>query len=410
VSATTFRSVASARSWVEASRASEPRWLADRRLEAIDLFERAPMPDPLKDEEWRRMVLTGLDLERRSAGSPDSVKLSYDGGKPPAGVEVRPITDAAEDEPALRDLLAAGAVPASRGKFEALSAALFHSGFFVRVAKGVEVKEPIALTLRATPSGDGSGIGAFRRNVILLEPGASASILFIEESVDAAGLVCAATEVYLREGARLRQATIQTLGPQVWSFDTRRALVGRDATIEWVSCELGGKTSRSVMESHLGEQGGRAEARSMIFANGRQHVDVAARMIHVARNTTSDMLVRAALAETSRAVYRGHVDIKRGAKGTDSQQKEAVLLLSPEARSDAIPSLFIDENDVKAGHGATAGRVDEKQVFYLMSRGLRRKAAEKLVVHGFFAPLLERIAIEPLVDELNRRIDGKIGA
>ncbi|HVY60106.1 MAG TPA: SufD family Fe-S cluster assembly protein, partial [Planctomycetota bacterium] len=159
---------------------------------------------------------------------------------------------------------------------------------------------------------------------------------------------------------------------------------------------------------HLGEQGGRANARSMIFGNGRQLTDLAVRMIHVGRDTESDMLVRAALADTSRAVYRGYVDIKRGAKGTNSQQKEAVLLMSTEARSDAIPSLYIDENDVKAGHGATAGRVDEKMVFYLMSRGLSRKAAEKLVVEGFFTPLLERITIEKLREELLERIDRKI--
>jgi FeS assembly protein SufD len=409
VSVTALPTVASGRAEVERLAAEGPRWLGERRLEAWSVYERTPMPDPHKDEDWRRMSFVGLDLEKRPVGSADAFDVRVEGALP-QGVIACSLGEALRAHPDLvREFLGTAAVPASRGKFEALSAALFAGGAFVYVPKGVAVEPTILVRGKAGPAAGGAGFGAFRRSVIVLEPGASATVLVVDESEgDAPGLKAAATEVHLRDGAALRHAKIQVLGEKVWSFDHRRALVGRDASVEWVSCDLGARVAHTIIEAHLGEQGGRATARSMIFGDGRQFVDLAVRMIHVGRDTESDMLVRAALADTSRAVYRGYVDIKRGAKGTNSQQKEAVLLMSPEARSDAIPSLYIDENDVKAGHGATAGRVDEKMVFYLMSRGLKRKAAEKLVVEGFFMPLMERITIEALRDELLQRIDRKI--
>lgn len=392
-----------------AAERGEPRWLVERRLEAWAVYEKTPMPDPLKDEDWRRMTLTGLDLEKRPAAASDALSVTADGALP-AGVVATTIGEAVRSHPELvREHLATAAIPASRGKLEALSAALFATGAFVYIPKGVEVAPTILVRAKAAPVAGASGFGAFRRSVVVLEAGASATILCVNDSEgDGPGLEDAAIEVYLRDGARLRHASLQLLGEKAWSFGQRRALVGRNARIEWVSCDLGARVSRTTIEAHLGEAGGQATSRSMIFGNGRQFTDLGVRMIHVGRDTQADMLVRAALADSARAVYRGHVDIKRGAKGTNSQQKEAVLLMSKEARSDAIPSLFIDENDVKAGHGATAGRVDERMLFYLMSRGLSRRAAEKLVVEGFFMPLVEQITIETLRADLLARIDKKI--
>lgn len=355
------------------------------------------------------MTLAGLDLETRPAEAVDALHVEAGGDALPEGVVVCSIAEAALSHPALLEKHLGATVPASRGKLEALSLALFQAGTFVYVPKNVEVTRTILVRGKASPVAGAEGFGAFRRSLVVLEPGARATIVAVLESTEDPGIVVSALEVVLGAGAHLRHATVQVLGSKTWGFETRRAQAGRDAVIEWVGAELGARVSRSTVESLLAEEGGKAVARSMIFGDGKQHLDLGIRVLHHARNTEGDMVVRAALAESARAVYRGHVEIKRGARGTNNQQKEAVLLLSEQARSDAIPSLFIDENDVKAGHGATAGRVDEKQLFYLMSRGIRRRAAERLIVEGFFAPLMERIGVQELREEILRRVDAKFG-
>jgi Fe-S cluster assembly protein SufD len=405
--------IAQARAALEAraARSGEPDFLRARRLEALEQFERARMPDPLRDEEWRRMTLAGLDLEARPLAAEDAYAVAGGAGSLPPGAFAGTIAEAARARPDLVERWLGHAVPASRGKLEALSLALFSAGALVYVPDGAALERTVLLRGAAAPAAGapaGAGFGAFRRSVVVLGRGARATVVSLLESAEGPGLHVGALEVVLGEGASLRHATVQVLGSGTWSFETRRALVGRDARIEWVTCDLGARVARATVETLLAEPGGRAESRGMVFGDGKQHVDLGVRMLHRARDTEGDMLVRAALGGSARAVYRGHVEIAKGARGTNNQQKEAVLLLSSEARSDAIPSLFIDENDVKAGHGATAGRVDDRMLFYLMSRGIRRRTAEKLVVEGFFAPLLERISIDELREDLLARIDRKI--
>ncbi|HVY60231.1 MAG TPA: SufD family Fe-S cluster assembly protein, partial [Planctomycetota bacterium] len=251
----TLNTIASARAEVERRGGAEPRWLAERRLEAWSVYEKTPMPDPHKDEDWRRMSFVGLDLEKRPVAAADAFDVHVEGALP-AGVVATSIAGALRSHPDLvREFLGASCVPATRGKFEALSAALFAGGAFVYVPKGVAVEPTILVRGKAGPAAGAAGFGAFRRTVIVLEPGASATVLVVDESEgDAPGVKVAATEVHLRDGASLRHAKIQVLGEKVWSFDTRRALVGRDAKVEWVSCDLGARVSHSIVESHLGEQ------------------------------------------------------------------------------------------------------------------------------------------------------------
>ena len=396
----------------------EPSWLREKRLAAVDVFRSLSMPDPTRDEEWRRTSLAGLDLDGRPAGAVLEIEIGApDEAAAAAGALASDLGTAVARRPDIvRESLASSAVPPGWGKFEALSAALFAGGFFLHVPRGVRLERPIEVRLGARPAPEAQGFGAFCRSVLLLERGSSAFVLLVAESPEDAipGLYAGAVEVYLQEGAALRLGYVQRFGPDVYAFETRRAIVGRNARLAWVSAELGAKLARTATESHLGEQGGEARIATAVFGEARQHLDLAVRMVHVARHTASDMLHRAALRDSARAIYRGTIDIKHGAKGTSARQKQASLLLSDEARSDAIPSLFIDEEEVSASHGATAGRLDREQLFYFMSRGLSRKVAERLIVEGFFEPVVrefEEIAWrEDLLGRIGRKIEREARA
>ncbi|GIW72590.1 MAG: Fe-S cluster assembly protein SufD [Planctomycetota bacterium] len=390
---------------------AEPPWRLAQRREALAAFTALPMPDPLRDEDWRRTRLDGLELHSRPVQALGV--FAIEGLAEPArqaGAVACRLGEALTAQPELVRRHLGSALAPGAGKFVALAQALAQDGAFVWVPDGVELQAP--LVVRDGIEGPEAGFGAFRHTVVVLGAQARAHLVVVQRSPAdrRPGLVCSAVEVVLGPGAQLRYTQVQDLGPGVVRLECRRALVGRDAELAWTDCELGARLARAEVETVLGEPGGTVTTGGLSFGHRRQHLDVLQRVLHVARHTTSDLAHRIALRDRARSVFRGIVIMQKGCAGASSQQHAASVLLSPEARSDAIPSLFIDEDDVRAGHGATSGPVDERVLFYLMSRGIPRPLAERLVLEGFFAPVLARLANTPVYDELQHRIDQKIGA
>ncbi|MGD8623670.1 MAG: Fe-S cluster assembly protein SufD [Anaerolineae bacterium] len=298
------------------------------------------------------------------------------------------------------------AVPITHDKYTALHAAFWRGGTFLYVPDGVEVELPFVSVLwQEMPE-----LAVFPHT--LLVAGARSSLTLVSELLSMGCHACpdtyhgGATELYIGDGARVRYVNTQDLGRQVYDLRSQTALVGRDSHLEWLSVTLGGRLSRSTQHTILRQPGGEARVTGLYLPDGKQHIAMDTLQDHVAPNCLSDLLYQGALLNKSRAVYEGTIRAWPGAQKTNAYQSNRNLLLSDHARADSLPQLEIEANDLRCTHGATVSQVDEEQIFYLMSRGIARDEAVRLIVEGFFRPALDRLPKS--LEGLGDRIKGSI--
>ena len=295
-------------------------------------------------------------------------------------------------------------VEPGRSLFSALHAALRTGGTFLYVPDGVVVEVPIqALTWL-----DAEGAAVFPHTLLVV--GEDAEVTFIDRyaSPDLSAISDAAVEIVAGPASRVRYVSIQDWGDGVTHLGVQRALLSRDAEFRALSLGFGASLSRVETETVLSGPGGFSEMLGLFFADGSQHFDHRTEQDHVAPNCTSDLLYKGALRDESRAVYSGWVRVRPGAQRTDAMQTSRNIVLSDKAKADAIPNLEIEANDVRCGHAASVGPVEEDTIFYLMSRGISRKEAERLVVFGFFQEVLDRVAIDEVREAATAAIEAEL--
>jgi Fe-S cluster assembly protein SufD len=308
----------------------------------------------------------------------------------------------------LADSLGALIAPDYDG-YAALGAALRSGGAFVYVPDGVEAAVPIRLFHWL----DGSGQLAAPRSVIAVGKNARATI--VEELLSDAGtdekiaFHLGGTEVFLGDDAKLVYGTLQEWGGHVYHYSNQRAQVGRGAELQWIQTVLGGRMVKTNSYFDLVGPGGSAFVHGFMFGDGRQQFHLHTLQRHLSDHCTSDLLIKGCLKDRARSVYQGLIQVAEGAQRTDAYQANRNLVLSDTARADSIPGLEILANDVRCTHGATIGNVDAEQMYYLMARGLPRNEAQRLIVEGFFAPVIDRIPLEGIRDHLRQVIQRKIG-
>jgi Fe-S cluster assembly protein SufD len=425
----------------------EPAWMLERRLQAWETFEALPYPGR-QDEEWRRTDLRRLRLDRFAPHGADSrpatsavaslaelsggseTALQFGEAEHRAGIVVgkdggTSFTDIAADAAAqgvvftdlatavaehpdlVRDHFMAEAVPPHFGKFEALHAAFWQTGAFLHVPKGVSVELPFRAFALGTPPGS----AGFTHSLIVLEESAEAFFVdaFQSESADDAAYTSAVVELILRDNAKLRYVQVQDWGRHVWNFMTERSVLGRDAELRSLQVTLGSTFSKNSIGAHLRGENALAEMLGIFFADGDQFFDHHTWQLHEAPYATSDLEFKGALKEHARSVYSGLIKVSEGAQRTDAYQQNRNLVLSRTARADTIPNLEIGANDVRCTHGATVSQVEEEHLFYLQARGIPRAEAQKLVVEGFFRPVIDRIPVEEIQGFLESAIAAKVG-
>jgi Fe-S cluster assembly protein SufD len=250
--------------------------------------------------------------------------------------------------------------------------------------------------------------------LVVLEEGASASLVYETASpslgAEAAGVHAGIVELVVGAGAQLRFVEIQNWGDHVWNFTHERARVGRDGRIEWVFGAVGSHLTKNFSELSLQGEGAEGRWSGFYIADGVQHLDHDTQQNHLAPHTTSDLLFKGALVDRSRSVWQGMIYVAPGAQKSDGYQANRNLILSKKARADSIPGLEILADDVRCTHGATVSQLEEEPLFYLMSRGIPRQQAERLVVDGFFASVLDRIPLAEIRVRFQEMIDNKLGA
>jgi Fe-S cluster assembly protein SufD len=421
---------------------AEPQWLREWRLQAWHVFEETPWPNSRTDEEWRRTNVMGsirFDRYRPLARRSDEtlalaslpVELGVGGTSAEGrggllalrnGVEavVEPgsgardgvlfmgLGRAAQEHPELvQRYLGQQAVPPTFNKFAAMNAAFWQGGVFLYVPRFVEV----ALPLQALHWADAAGMALTPRSLVVLEDGAQVTFVDQVASADSIDMLAnPVTEIYVGRGARLRYVNLQQLGNGAANVGIQRAVVGASAQFNSLTATLGSRWHRSNVAVVLDGEGAETEMLGMTFADGSQFIDHHTFQDHVKPGAKSDLLFKGALKDHSRTVWTGMIRVHPNAQRTDAYQANRNLLLSGNSRADSIPGLEIGANEVRCTHGATAGPVDKEQVFYLMSRGLSRDAAIRLIVDGFYEPVLQRITLAPIREQLthliSRRVEG----
>jgi Fe-S cluster assembly protein SufD len=393
---------------------TEPSWLASRRSRAVQLAAELPLPAFKGHPGWEFTDLSKLDL-----AAYEPLVEAPDGGEgildlPEAALRVGDaageaivctLSEAAERHPELVERHLGSIVPAD-DPFVARNDAAWAGGLFVYVPNGVRLEAPVVA------SAVGAEGGALNhRTLIVLDEGAEAEVWEQYLSADAGdSLFNTVTELVVGPSARLRYVGAQGLSEKAWIFGTQRAVVDRDGSLDWVALGFGAGGGKVRMDTQLRGRGAHAKVTGAYVGRGRQHLDFDTTQEHAAPNTTSDLAFRGVLGGRSTAVWRGMIKVDPGAQQTDAFQESRNLLLSPRAHADAIPGLEILANDVRCTHAAAIAQVDKDQLFYLMSRGLPRDQATRLVIEGFLQALTDRFAEGPLRDSIAAALERRLEA
>ena len=431
---------------------NEPAWMRDRRLKAWRVLQDTPYPTT-SDEPWRRTDIKALKLGeftpvlgrgdprgRPSRGRPSlrGVPLEWQRAlaQRPMGKLTQDISgamltvDSAVVGYAARAALKAKgvifsdmdtalcehgdlidpyfmnqAVRLDGGYFAALHGAFWRGGTFLYVPSGVELELPLRSFAWLSQH-----TSAAPHTLVIMERGSRAVLIDEFGSPRSGGPAfnVGAVELFVGDGAQLDYVGIQDWGRSVWNFTSERALVRRDATLHWVVGELGSKLTKSFLDAQLVGQGSTALLSGVFFADGAQHLDLDTEQNHVAPSSKSDLLYKGALKDAARAVWQGMIRVYPDAQKTDGYQANRNLILSDKARADSIPGLEINADDVRCTHGSTVSRIDEEEIFYLMSRGIDRLESESLLVNAFFTPVLDRIPLASVRDRLRKEIAKKM--
>lgn len=295
-------------------------------------------------------------------------------------------------------------------KLAALHAALWNGGVFLYVPKNVEIEVPIQALIFADDAA-----ATFVPHILVVAD-TNSRVSFVEQAATALEsgnastlLLNGAVEIFSKAGAHVRYASVHHMDESVIDISYRRAILDNDARIEWIIGELHNGNILTDTKSVLKGNGSNSDAKIISVGTGSQRMSLTTQAVHFGRGSESDMITRAVMKEEATAIINGITKIEHGATKANGQQTERVLMLSPKARGDANPILLIDEDDVKAGHAASVGQVNADQVYYLMSRGISRKEAERLIIHGFLDPVVSEIPLEGLREQLHRILERKLG-
>jgi Fe-S cluster assembly protein SufD len=408
--------------------------LASYRAQAWEAFGRLSLPKTT-EEPWRRTDLRNFPVDKVTLPAegaytdlplvpedllkplvadqhggqivlkPGGVKIDLDESISNQGVIFTDLKTAQEKHPELLAKILGDVVKPEEGKFAALAGALSQNGVVLYVPKGVQVEQPLHSVFW--------GPGAFAHvSHILVLVEENASVTYVHESAspdeDVDTMHAGIVELKVEASANLRFVELQSWGKHVWNFSHERARVERDGNLDWIFGAIGSRLTKNFSELDLAGQGSNGRMSGFYFTDGKQHLDHDTQQNHFAPNTNSDLLFKGALKGKSRSVWQGMIYVAPGAQKIDGYQANRNLVLEDKARADSIPGLEIMADDVRCTHAATIGKLEEEPLFYLKSRGIPQEEAERLVVEGFFDPIMQRIPFEGVRERFQRAIMDKM--
>ncbi|HET6781903.1 MAG TPA: Fe-S cluster assembly protein SufD [bacterium] len=415
-------------------RHDEPKWVRDARLRAFETFERLPWPTT-REEKWRRTDLKDLHSETlapfasapqhtvpavageaiKNAGARGGAVVQWNSETVASdlvpelasrGVVLTDVHAALKDHPGLFHDHFMQSVRSDESKFTALHSALWSGGTFVYVPDRVEVELPLLSYTWV----DAEGLAIFPHTIVIAGEGSRVTVVdgFSSLTGRSQFLAVPVVELILGDGAQVRFVTAQDWGRNAWEIGMIRSSLSRDSTLNSLLVGLGGAVVRTDVESVLRGPGASSEMLGLIFGDGRQRYEVQTLQEHAAPHTTSDLLYKNAVKDWASSVFIGMIRVHPGAQKTNAFQVNRNLMLSDSSRAISDPKLEIMANDLRCTHGSATSRLNEEHLFYLMSRGLTRQGAIRMVVEGFFAELLDRVPMEWLTTRLQSVIAAKM--
>lgn len=424
---------------------NEPEWMLQFRLDSLETFFKKPTPNwggKLDDLDYQDIFYYVRASDRQETSwddVPEDIRKTYDRlGIPEAekkylggvkaqyesevvygslhedlsekGVIFTDTDSALRDYPELFREYFGTVIPPDDNKFAALNSAVWSGGSFIYVPPGVHVDFPLQAYFRI----NSENMGQFERTLIIVDEGASAH--YVEgctaPSYTTDSLHSAVVEVIVKRNGRFRYTTIQNWSNNVYNLVTKRAYAYGDSLMEWVDGNLGSQLTMKYPAVYLMEPGARGETLSIAFANKGQHQDAGSKMVHLAPDTSSRIISKSISKGGGRASYRGLVKVAKGAERSKSNVVCDALILDSNSKSDTYPYIEVENDNVSIEHEASASKIAEEQLFYLMSRGLSETEASSMIVTGFIEPLVKELPMEYAV-EMNRLIElqmeGSVG-
>jgi Fe-S cluster assembly protein SufD len=403
-----------------------PEFVEKRRAAALEVYEREPVPTWRRSGFWtttlRHLRLDELEPKRYEplserpeiVANDELAALIVQKGASVVYSEVNDdritltsLEEAAEQHPELVEEWWGKRVSPGEGKFPAATGAFWTGGAFLHVPRGVKVEKPIQIIWLI----DEPGTAQYAQTLAVVDELAECEIreYFLAPDFEGQALHSGLFELFVRPAANVRLAHFQDWGAgEVYDISTRRVEIARDAHCSWVPIHLGGRLTKQTLDIVTAEQGADMRHTGLYITQGEEHLDLFTTDLHEAGRTTGDTVWKGALTGESRASYEGLIHIVKGAQDTDTYLQTHSMLLSPKAKGDAIPSLIVETDNVKASHGGTVGEIDEDQVFYMQSRGIPRPLAVRILVEGYFEEVIQRLH-DPVLEEMVReRIAQKI--
>lgn len=424
----------------------EPEWMLESRLKALKIFNEKENPNWGPDisevdmDEITTYIRPDADMSDDWMNVPDEIRDTFDKlGIPEAekeamlsgvgaqydsevvyhsiqkylsdqGVIYTDFETGLKEYPEIVKKYFSKCITPSLHKYAALHYAVWSGGSFVYVPKGVNVDIPLQSYFRL----NAPGAGQFEHTLIIVEDGAYCH--FIEgcsaPKYNVINLHAGAVELFVGEGATLRYSTIENWSRNMYNLNTKRAIVEKDGKIEWVSGSFGSKVSMLYPASILVGENASSEFTGISFAGEGQNLDTGAQVVHAAPHTTSTVNTKSISKSGGVAIYRGLVEIKENAVGAKNSTSCESLMLDNKSRSDTIPTIKIENNDIDIGHEAKIGRISDSVIFYLMSRGISEQEAKEMVVRGFAEPIAKELPMEYAVEMnnlINLELVGSIG-
>ena len=423
----------------------EPAWMRDLRLKAFDMFLQKPLPAwggnvaQMNFDDIYYYVKPSDGEGRTWDDVPENIKKTFDRlGIPEAektflagvgaqydsevvyhslkedlqtlGVIFSSPDQALQEHPDLVREYFGTIIPPEDNKFAALNTAVWSGGSFIYVPPGVTVDVPLQAYFRI----NSEEMGQFERTLIIV--GEGAQVHYVEgctaPTYSSESLHSAVVEIICKAGSRVRYTTIQNWADNVYNLVTKRAVAYENATMEWVDGNLGSKLTMKYPSVYLRGEGAHGEILSLAFAGRGQHQDAGGKIVHASPHTSSLITSKSISKDGGRSTYRGLIKVAKGARGAKSKVVCDALILDQDSRSDTYPVMEIDEADVSIAHEASVSRLEDEQLFYLMSRGLSEVEASTMIVNGFLDPLVKELPMEYAV-EMNRLIafqmEGSVG-
>ncbi|GFN30849.1 Fe-S cluster assembly protein SufD [Paenibacillus xylaniclasticus] len=413
----------------------EPEWLTAKRAEAAELAETLELPkvEKTRIDRWNLSAfgqykaaqpvaqLTELpeDVQTLAAQAEAGLLVQRGSGAvytklsdelKAKGVIFTDLETAAREHASLVQSYLHTVVANNENKLTALHGALWNGGVFVYVPKNVEIELPLQAVLF-----NDDAEAAFAPHILIVADTHS-RVTYVDNVVTTGAAASAASvhhsvvEIVAKAGAQVNFASIHNMSGEVVDLSIRRAALDNDARVEWVIGDLNDGNTLSDTKSVLNGNGSSSDSKVISIGSNVQKMSLTTQAVHWGRSSDSQMITRAVMRDEATAIINGITKIEKGATKANGEQTEKVLMLSPKSRGDANPILLIDEDDVTAGHAASVGQVNPEQVYYLMSRGISKKDAERLIIYGFLAPVVSEIPIDAVREQLQRLLERKLEA